>query len=246
MFNRPCCRWLLGLAALSFGLTGCQATPSNLSTQLDRDPFQERRRLMVLRQIEARGIQDARVLRSLRRVPRHRLVPESLVDYAYYDRPLPIGFDQTISQPYIVALMSEALAVGPGARVLEVGTGSGYQAAVLAEMGATVFTVEIVPELAERASNALAQLGYDQVTVRHGDGYIGWEEEAPFDGIVVTAAPEQVPQALLDQLAEGGRLIIPVGRQGANQQLRLYHRQQGKIQIRSLGPVRFVPFTRLP
>ena len=246
MFNRCCCRRLLKLAALSLGLTGCQASSARLSNQLDQDPFQERRRLMVLRQIEARGIRDARVLRAMRGVPRHRLVPGSLVDYAYYDRPLPIGFDQTISQPYIVALMTEALAVKTGQRVLEVGTGSGYQAAVLAEMGVTVFTVEIVPELAERASNALAQLGYDKVTVRHGDGYIGWEEEAPFDGIIVTAAPEDVPQPLLDQLAEGGRLIIPVGRQRANQQLRVYRKQQGKIQVRSLGPVRFVPFTRLP
>src|SRR5690606_22859921 len=168
------------------------------------------RRDMVERQLAARDIDDRRVLQAMRTVQRHRFVPESLAPQAYLDQPLPIGHDQTISQPYIVALMTQLARPAPGARALEVGTGSGYQAAVLAELGAEVYTVEIVAPLAERAARVLAELGYDRVHVRAGDGYAGWPEHAPFDVIVVTAAPERIPQPLLEQLAPGGRLVIPV------------------------------------
>ena len=166
---------------------------------------------MVRDQIEARGIRDARVLEAMRQVPRHLFVPETLRSQAYEDYPLPIGHDQTISQPYIVAYMSETLAVGPGRRVLEIGTGSGYQAAVLAEMGVEVYTVEIVEPLARTAARTLASLGYSTVHTRVGDGYGGWPEHAPFDAVIVTAAPDHVPKPLIEQLAVGGRLVIPVG-----------------------------------
>lgn len=180
---------------------------------LASDPASHARQLMVQRQLAARDITDARVLAALGTVPRHRFVPEVVRGRAYDDGPLPIGHQQTISQPYIVAFMSQALGVEPGMKVLEVGTGSGYQAAVLAELGAKVFTIEIVPELAETASGALYVTGYaDRVTQRTGDGYRGWPEEAPFDRIMVTAAPDHVPEPLKAQLRVGGRLIIPVGK----------------------------------
>jgi protein-L-isoaspartate(D-aspartate) O-methyltransferase len=196
---------------------------------------------MVREQIEARGIRDPRVLAALRAVPRHELVPESQRASAYADRPLPIGSGQTISQPYIVAYMSEALALAAGARVLEIGTGSGYQAAVLAELGAEVYSIEIVPELAQRAQRDLARLGYSRVQVREGDGYAGWPEAAPFDAILLTAAPERVPQPLLDQLAKGGRLIAPVGE--LVQELVRFTRGASEIREERLIPVRFVPMT---
>jgi protein-L-isoaspartate(D-aspartate) O-methyltransferase len=177
-------------------------------------------------------------------VPRHRFVPADLERQAYNDHPLPIGHGQTISQPFIVAFMTEAAAIKPGAKVLEIGTGSGYQAAILAAMGAQVFTIEIIPALAERAAATLQELSYDQVQVRAGDGYRGWPEVAPFDAIIVTAAPATIPPALLDQLAEGGRLVIPVGPQGGSQELTLATKTGGKIHRRNLLPVRFVPFTR--
>ena len=199
------------------------------------------RERMLREQIEARGVTDARVLAALRAVPRHELVPEAQRDYAYEDRPLPIGHGQTISQPYIVALMSEALELDENERVLEIGTGSGYQAAVLGELAREVYSIEIVAPLAERAKLDLARLGYDNVQVRQGDGYRGWPEQAPFDAIVVTAAPEHVPQALVDQLAVGGRLVIPVGR-GVQELLRITRDEQGVHEERLLG-VRFVPMT---
>ena len=161
--------------------------------------FEAERAKMVIEQIEARGIRDARVLEAMRRVPRHELVPAELRERAYQDRALPIGHDQTISQPYIVAVMSEALALRPGDRVLEVGTGSGYQAAVLAELCSEVYTIEIVPELAARARTDLTRLGYQNVRVRQGDGYRGWPEYAPFDAVLVAAAPDHVPEALVEQ-----------------------------------------------
>ncbi len=199
-----------------------------------------RRREMVARQIRARGVRDARVLQAMERVPRHLFVPPELRDIAYTDGPLPIGGGQTISQPYIVAVMSEALGVGPGRRVLEVGTGSGYQAAVLAEMGVEVFTVECVPSLSARARALLGRLGYDTVHFRVGDGHAGWPEEAPFDGIIVTAAPADLPPALPEQLAIGGRLVIPIGRM--EQDLYVYQKlPDGSLSRECLFAVRFVP-----
>jgi protein-L-isoaspartate(D-aspartate) O-methyltransferase len=187
---------------------------------------------------------DPAVLSAVRAVPRHVFVPPALRHQAYRDHPLPIGGGQTISQPYIVAIMSHLLNVAPGDHVFELGTGSGYQAAVLAEMGVELYTIEIVPELAERAASTLAELGYDNVHVRAGDGYLGWPEAAPFAGIIATAAADHVPQPLLDQLAPGGRLIMPVGGDGRVQQLMVIEKQpDGEILSRTVLPVRFVPVT---
>ncbi|MDJ0846853.1 MAG: protein-L-isoaspartate(D-aspartate) O-methyltransferase [Myxococcota bacterium] len=196
---------------------------------------------MVRDQIEARGVRDPRVLAALRKVPRHELVPEAQRSYAYEDRPLPIGHGQTISQPYIVAIMTEHLDLQGDERVLEVGTGSGYQAAVLGELAKEVYSIEIVEPLAERAGKDLARLGYPQIQVRHGDGYRGWPEHAPFDAIIVTAAPDHVPQPLVEQLAEGGRLVIPVGRWA--QDLLLVTRDAKGVHEQRLIGVRFVPMT---
>jgi protein-L-isoaspartate(D-aspartate) O-methyltransferase len=197
---------------------------------------------MVSEQIAARGIRDPRVLAALRTVPRDEFVPPMLRAAAWEDHPLPIGHEQTISQPYIVALMTELAQVGPGSRVLEIGTGSGYQAAVLAACGAEVWTIEIVPELAEQAALALARLGYDRVHVRAGDGSHGWPEEAPFDAILVTAAPEELPRALRSQLAPGGRLVAPVGRED-DQTLQVHHRTDDGFRVERIAAVRFVPMT---
>jgi protein-L-isoaspartate(D-aspartate) O-methyltransferase len=199
------------------------------------------RRSMVEHQIAARGVRDPRVLAAMREVPRHRFVPPELAGRAYADEPLPIGHQQTISQPYVVALMSELADLAPGERVLEIGTGSGYHAAVLARLAGRVLTIEIVPELAERARSTLAELGIDNVVVRAGDGYGGWPEEAPFDAIVLTAAPPEVPQPLLDQLAEGGRLVAPVGE--GMQQLTVITRTRDGFRSEPVVPVRFVPMT---
>jgi protein-L-isoaspartate(D-aspartate) O-methyltransferase len=206
---------------------------------------EERRRMrMVDEQIRSRGIADERVLEAMRRVPRERFVPDDVAPRAYEDRPLPIGQGQTISQPYIVAYMSEVLGVGEGHRVLEIGTGSGYQAAILGELAREVYTIEIVPELARRAEATLRDLGYTHVHVRAGDGYAGWPEQAPFDRIMVTAAPEQIPQPLIDQLAVGGRLVLPVGAQRDAQWITIVERTaQGIVQRRTIA-VSFVPFTR--
>lgn len=190
------------------------------------------------------GVTNPNVLAAMESVPRHRFVPATFGADAYADEPLPIGHGQTISQPHIVAVMSEALGVGPGDRVLEIGAGSGYQAAVLAAMGCTVYSVEIIPELAARAIAVLDELGYD-VTIKVGDGYDGWPEHAPYDGIIVTAAPQQVPRPLLDQLAPGASLIIPVGAPRTTQTLwRLTVDPQGGVARNDLGDVVFVPFTR--
>ena len=196
---------------------------------------------MVERQLRARGIADPAVLAALGAVPRHRFVPARLAESAYDDRPLPIGYDQTISQPYVVAYMTEAAALSGDAKVLEIGTGSGYQAAVLAEIAQRVHTIEIVPELAERSRALLADLGYDNVEVRTGDGYRGWPSEAPFDAIVVTAAPDHVPPALVEQLAAGARLVIPVGR--FTQEILVVTKTAGGATTEATLPVRFVPMT---
>jgi protein-L-isoaspartate(D-aspartate) O-methyltransferase len=205
------------------------------------DPWLPRRLAMVSEQIEARGVRDPAVLGALRAVPRHRFVPRSHAELAYRDSPLPIGEGQTISQPYIVALMTELIRPKPSMKVLEVGTGSGYQAAVLGECVGEVYTIEIVPELGRRSAALLAELGYRNVHTRIGDGFDGWPDEAPFDAILVTAAPERIPRPLLDQLAVGGRLVIPVGRYA--QDLRVVTRTEDGYEERSAAPVRFVPMT---
>ena len=199
------------------------------------------RERMVREQIEARGVKNHRVLEAMRKVPRHLFIPEANRNMAYEDTPVPIGEGQTISQPYIVAYMTDALKIKPTDRVLEVGTGSGYQAAILGELAAEVYTIEVLPDLAERAAALLAELGYRNVHVRVGDGYLGWPEEAPFDAIILTAAPPEIPEPLLQQLAEGGRLIAPVGVDF--QQLVLIRKKEGRFTRENLLPVRFVPMT---
>jgi protein-L-isoaspartate(D-aspartate) O-methyltransferase len=201
---------------------------------------------MVEGQLRDAGISDARVLAAMRKVPRHRFVPGDQQAAAYDDRPLPIGFGQTISQPYIVAFMTEALALSPSDVVLEIGTGSGYQAAVLGELAREVHTIEIVPELAEQARRTLEALGYRHVHVRTGDGYRGWPEHAPFTKIIVTAAPEDVPPVLLDQLATGGTMVVPVGPQSGVQELRILKRTERAVVTERSLPVRFVPMVKPP
>ena len=200
---------------------------------------------MIARQLRGRGISDQRVLRAMGSVPREKFVPKELRNSAYDDRPLPIGYGQTISQPFIVAFMTEQLQPKRSQRVLEIGTGSGYQAAVLSDLVAEVYTIEIVRPLAQRAEAVLRELGYKNVQVKAGDGYKGWPEHAPFDAIIVTAAPDHVPPPLVEQLKEGGRMIIPVGKSGS-QKLYLLEKQNGQIQQTAVIPVRFVPLTREP
>jgi protein-L-isoaspartate(D-aspartate) O-methyltransferase len=210
-------------------------------------PYAVERERMVDEQIEARGVRNADVLRVLRTTPRHLFVPEDVQPYAYSDRPLPIGFGQTISEPYIVALMTELLEPAKRDRVLEIGTGSGYQAAVLARLVKRVYTIEIVPELAKLARERLAALRYRNVTVRDGDGYKGWPEEAPFDRIILTAAPPEIPQALVDQLRRGGRMVAPVGENPFTQELVVVEKTaSGEIRRRSVRPVAFVPMITEP
>lgn len=200
---------------------------------------------MVSTQIEARGIRDPRVLAALRDVPRREFVPRYLREEAFDDNPLPIGHGQTISQPYIVALMSEMLAIEPGHRVLEIGTGSGYQAAILSKLAAKVYSVEIVEPLGRDARERLERLGHDNVEIRIGDGYQGWPGEAPFDRIILTAAPPAIPQALIDQLAPGGRLIAPEGGFGQMQRLMTIDKDaEGRVTRTPGIPVRFVPMVR--
>ncbi len=209
------------------------------STAADEPDWAGARERMVVEQIEARGVSDPRVLAAMRKVPRHAFVEPALRSRAYADGPLPIGHRQTISQPYVVAAMTELAMAGPGSRVLEVGTGSGYQAAVLAELASEVYSIELLEPLATRAAETLASLGYERVHLRQGDGYRGWPEAAPFDAIVVTAAPPTVPPALLEQLGPGGRLVIPVGR--GWQELEVHTRTPDGFDVRKVFPVRFVP-----
>lgn len=201
--------------------------------------YQRLRQAMVKNQIEARGVRDPKVLEAMARVPRHEFVSGGLIDQAYNDHPLPIGEQQTISQPYIVSLMTEALQVDSDDRVLEIGAGSGYQAAVLAEMAYRVYTVERNRNLYERARRILENLGYYNVVCRYGDGTLGWKEESPFDAIIVTAGAPEVPKPLIDQLAEGGRMIIPVGSSFSQTLIKVYRDQQG-IHQTELGGCRFV------
>ena len=207
-----------------------------------RRPERER---MVSQQIAAYDVSDPSVLAALRNVPRHRLVPDQLAAYAYDDRPLPIGHGQTISQPYIVALMTQLLDLDPQDNVLEVGTGSGYQAAILGLLTRNVVSIEIIEPLARRAAEDLAELGYENLTLLHGDGYFGYEEQAPYDAIIVTAAAEHIPPPLIAQLKPEGKMIIPVGRKGWTQNLILVRKNaKGRVSTQNLLPVRFVPLTR--
>lgn len=208
------------------------------------DSAQRRRIEMVETQIAQRGIRDTAVLRAMRIVPRHQFVETGDTALAYGDHPLPIGYGQTISQPYIVALMTELARPSPACRVLEIGTGSGYQAAVLAEIVDSVFSIEIVEPLADEAAERLRRLGYDNVVVRRGDGYLGWSEKAPFDAILVTAAAPEIPPPLVEQLREGGRMVIPYGDAAAVQQLLLLEKRDGIIREQAVLPVRFVPLVR--
>ncbi len=232
---------LLSLLALGGIAWAADGTDGPGDPAAPTDAFESRRLKMVASQIEARRIRDPLVLEAMRTVPRHLFVPPEYREQAYADHPLPLGQRQTISQPYIVALMTELVRPRPGSKVLEVGTGSGYQAAVLAACGAEVYTIEILPELARRAEAVLKKLGYQNLHTRIGDGYDGWPEAAPFDAVVVTAAPDAIPQPLLDQLAPGGRLVIPVG--SHSQDLVLVTRTADGFERRSVTPVRFVPMT---
>jgi protein-L-isoaspartate(D-aspartate) O-methyltransferase len=247
---------LLSLALLVFLLTGCAAGAPALATatQTDEpgppdpvpspDSYLPLRLAMVEETIVDRGVTNEDVLRAVRTVPRHRFVPQQYLEQAYADHPLPIGYGQTISQPYIVAWMTELLDLQPGDQVLEIGTGSGYQAAVLAELGdVEVYTLEIVPELAESAAQRLKELGYPDVHARQGDGYYGWAEAAPFNAIIVTAAPDHLPAPLVAQLAEGGSIVIPIGPPGGFQSLWRFVQEQGELVAYNMGGVAFVPFT---
>ncbi len=209
------------------------------------DAYQAQRGRMVAEQIQDRGVRSPEVLRAMRATPRHLFVPEAVRPQAYQDTPLPIGYGQTISQPYIVAVMTELLAPAKTQKVLEIGTGSGYQAAVLSPLVGQVFSIEIVPELAKQSAELLKTLGYANVTVRQGDGYLGWPAEAPFDRIILAAAPPEIPKALLDQLKPGGKLVAPVGASPLDQDLVVIDKgPDGKIRERSVFPVRFVPMVR--
>jgi protein-L-isoaspartate(D-aspartate) O-methyltransferase len=227
------------LFALALLTMGCHEPDTSAQTDFDAQ-----RNTMVEMQLRRRDVRDARVLAAMRKVARHRFVPERVRSQAYADHPLPIGHDQTISQPYIVGFMSQALKVEPTHKVLEIGTGSGYQAAILGELAREVYTIEIVTPLAERAKALLAELGYRNVHVRAGNGYLGWPEQAPFDRIMVTAAPEEVPPALVAQLKIGGLMAIPVGT--FDQELRILRRTEQGLETLETLPVRFVPMTGKP
>lgn len=235
--------YLLFLFVTAFLLVqfACQAT----AAENEEAFYRNARKNMVRTQLEPNGISDTATLRAMGSVPRHCFVSERLARYAYDDGPLPIDYGQTISQPFIVAYMTQLVRPRPQKRILEIGTGSGYQAAILAEIGASVYTVEIIPELARSAVNRLRCLGYAKVRVKTGDGYFGWEEHAPYDAIVVTAAAEYIPPPLLAQLKEGGRMVIPIGSPFFVQTLMLVEKRNKKTVTRSLMPVRFVPFRRV-
>ena len=222
--------------------TSVDAPPPSVPSPED-DRFVGKRRELVERSISGAGIKDERVLEAMRSVPRHRFVPEDQVERAYENRPLPIGFGQTISQPYVVALMTELLDIQEGEKVLEIGTGSGYQGAVLAELTDQVWSIEIIPDLARRARGTFRELGYG-VEVRQADGYFGWPEKGPFDAIIVTAAPDHMPQPLIQQLAEGGNMVIPVGPPGSYQTLWRLTKKNGEVVSENITGVVFVPLVR--
>ncbi len=215
-----------------------------ISLPLQEDHYKESREKMVKQQIENRGIKDKSVLKAMRSVKRHLFVPENIISEAYSDRPLPIGYGQTISQPYIVAYMTEVIKPNEQFKVLEIGTGSGYQASVLAEIVKEIYTIEIIPQLGNSAKERLDRLGYKNVAVKVADGYDGWKEHAPYDAIIVTAAAEYIPPPLLEQLKEGGKMVIPIGSPFMTQMLMLVEKKKGKAITKSLMPVAFVSFTR--
>lgn len=225
-------------------LSGVQLYSESNSVPAQTDPYEELREQMVRNQIEFRGVSDEATLNAMRNVKRHLFVPENRQRSAYNDEPMPIGYGQTISQPFIVAYMTELLQPHPGQRILEIGTGSGYQAAVLAEITDEVYTIEIIEELAAWGEGNLRNSGYDKVSVKHADGYYGWEEFAPFDAIIVTAAADHIPPPLIGQLKKDGIMVIPVGHPLGNQVLMKVTKQNDQIRTESLMPVRFVPFTR--
>lgn len=232
----------LTLLSCAAALAACTCSPAETPPA---SSWEAARKRMVERQLAARGVKDKRVLAAMGKVPRHEFVPKSHRAQAYDDQALPIGQGQTISQPYIVAFMTEAIGPRRGQRVLEVGTGSGYQAAVLAELVGEVYTVELLPELAEAASKRLARLGYRNVHVKTGDGYLGWPDKGPFDAVVVTCGAKEVPRPLFEQLKPGGKIVIPVGEEGKVQTLRVLTKgADGKREVRDLLPVRFVPLRR--
>jgi protein-L-isoaspartate(D-aspartate) O-methyltransferase len=208
------------------------------------DKYSALRKEMVNNQIVSRGIRNSLTIKAMQKVPRHLFVPQQYISRAYDDSPLPIGYNQTISQPFIVAYMTELAKPAKWKKVLEIGTGSGYQAAILAEIVDTVYTIEIIPELSKEASQRLSRLGYRNIVTKTGDGYVGWKEHAPFDVIMVTAADDHIPQPLIDQLADDGRLIMPVGPPSSAQQLVLAVKKDGKIEKSKLAMVRFVPLLR--
>jgi protein-L-isoaspartate(D-aspartate) O-methyltransferase len=221
-----------------------QAVTETVAAPTEEPELAAAREEMVVWQIEQRGVSDPRVLEAMRSVPRHLFVPPDYVGQAYEDHPLPIGLGQTISQPYIVAWMTELLGLESDYKVLEIGTGSGYQAAILAEVVDQVYTIEIIPELADSARKRLEILGYENIYVLRADGYWGWPEHAPFDAIIVTAAPDHVPQPLVEQLKPGGRLVIPIGPPGGYQSLWQFALEEGGLVGKEIGGVRFVPFVR--
>lgn len=224
---------LLSLYALTFVIL--------LSIYDEQDPYAQKRFEMVEQQIIARGIQNGRVIQAMLKVPRHEFVSEGFRDSSYNDSPVPIEKGQTVSQPYIVALMTELLDPAPGKKILEVGTGSGYQSAILAESGCELYTVEIIESVAASARQILDRLGYENIAFKIGDGYSGWEEHAPFDAIIVTAAPETIPQKLIEQLKTGGRMVIPVG--DVSQELKLIEKTDSGIDVKDVTSVRFVSMT---
>jgi protein-L-isoaspartate(D-aspartate) O-methyltransferase len=225
-------------ALLFLLLLGASCKPEKTSAR----EFAGERERMVRQQVEMRGVTEERLLTAMRKVPREQFVPETMRDRSYSDGPLPIGYGQTISQPFVVAFMTEKLRLRPTDRVLEIGTGSGYQAAILAELAAEIYTIEIVEPLGKKAAQTLQRLGYKNVQVKIGDGYQGWPEHAPFDAVIVTCAPDHVPRPLVEQTKEGGRIVIPVGPAG-DQTLYLLEKKNGQLEQRAVLPVLFVPMT---
>lgn len=236
-------RWCFFALVIIF-VAGCGPGGTSTVSSTDEEAYTQARLELVQNGIKAAGIMNEDVLRAMNTVPRHKFVPDDYLDQAYENHPLPIGYGQTISQPYVVAWMTELLELQPGEKVLEIGTGSGYQAAILAELGyVDVYSIEIVPELAESAATRLQDLGYTNVHIKQGDGYFGWPEYAPFDAIIVTAAPDHLPAPLAEQLAEGGRIVIPIGPPGSYQSLWKFADQDGELKAYNMGDVVFVPFT---
>ena len=246
-WQTPLAHLLLAVAMLIAGCSSGSDTELGLSATAKAEKYTNARHQLIEQAVTLQGLKDQDVIRAMKTVPRHHFVPEDLADLAYEDTALPIGYGQTISQPSLVAFMTELLELVPGDKVLEIGTGSGYQAAILAELGnIDVYTIEIVPELHQRSDEILSELGYRGVHTRQADGYYGWPEAAPFNAIIITAAPDHLPGPLEQQLAEGGRMVIPIGPQGFYQTLWKFVKEEGKLTAYNMGNVSFVPFTGKP